>query len=39
VREVKQGINIPAIAKMPGSFEGASFSFKEILQEMAELEV
>lgn len=39
VKEFKEGITVPEIKKTPGSFEGAEFSLKEILFEMAELEV
>ena len=38
MKKFKTGIAVPQIKRSPGSFEGAEFSFKEILLEMVELE-
>jgi len=39
VKKYKEDMRVPEIRKSPGCFEGAEFSFKEILFEIVELEV
>lgn len=39
VMQYKKEIKVPTITRTPTDFEGAQFSFKELLFEVAELEV